>query len=65
MLGVAHECNESSWGQEDGMPDEPPKEAIVGLWYNDLVPKPNIKVVFAQMTLVLLMDCSQHPYGIP
>ena len=62
---VAHECNKSSWCQEDVTPDEPLKEAVVGLWYDDLVPKPNIKVVFVQMTLILLTDCSWHPYGIP
>ena len=47
------------------MPDKPLKEAIVGLWYNDSVPKPNIKVLFIQMTLILLTDRSRHPYGIP
>ena len=47
------------------MPDKPLKEAVMGLWYNDSVPKPNIKVVLNQMTLILLMDCLQHPYGIP
>ena len=42
----------------------PLKEAIVGLWYNAFVPKPNVKVVFIQTTLILFADCSQHPYGI-
>ena len=64
MLGVAHKCNKSSWGQEDIVPDEPLKEAVMGLWYNDLVPKPNIKVIFIQTTLILLTDCSRHPYGM-
>ena len=43
---VAHKHNESSRGQEDVAPDNPLKEAIVGLWYDASVPKPNIKVVF-------------------
>ena len=55
------------------MPDDPLKEAIVGLRYYASVPKPNIKVLFVQMTLflfvqttlILFMDCSLHPYGIP
>ena len=46
------------------MPDEPLKEAVVGLWYDDSVPKPNIKVIFVQMTLILLTDRSWDPYGI-
>ena len=62
---VAHKCNKSSWGQEDVAPDDPLKEAIRGLWYNGTVPKPNIKVVFVQMTLIFFTDRSQHPYGIP
>ena len=47
------------------MPDKPLKGAVVDLWYNDWVPKPNIKVVFIQTTLILLMDHLQYPYGIP
>ena len=47
------------------MPDDHLKEAVVGLWYNASVPKPNIKVIFIQTTLVLLADCLWHPYGIP
>ena len=62
---VARECDESSRGQEDIAPDDPLKEAVVGLWYNASVPKPNVKVVFVQTTLILLTDCSRHPYGIP
>ena len=62
---VAREHDESSQGQEDIVPDDPLKEAIVGLWYNASVPKPNVKVIFVQTTLILLTDCSQHPYGIP
>ena len=65
MLGVACEHNKSSQGQEDILPDESLKEAIMGIWYDDSVPKPNIKVVFIQTTLILLTDCSWHPYGIP
>ena len=62
---VARERSVSSWDQEDVMPDNPLKEAVVGLWYDALVPKPNVKVIFVQMSLILLMDCSRHPYGIP
>ena len=62
---VAHEHNESSWSQEDVAPDKPLEEAVVGLWYDASVPKPNIKVVFVQMTLILLVDLSWHPHGIP
>ena len=62
---VAHERDESSQGQEDIAPDDPLKEAVVGLWYNASVPKPNVKVVFFQTTLILFTDCSWHPYGIP
>ena len=62
---VARERNESSQGQEDVTPDDPLEEAIVGLWYNASVPKPNVKVVFVQMTLIFFTDCSWHPYGIP
>ena len=58
MLRVAQKHSESSWGQEDVVPDEPLKEAILGLWYDDSVLKPDIKVIFIQTTLVLLMDCS-------
>ena len=47
------------------MPDDPLKEAIVGLQYDALVPKPYIKVILIQTTLVLLTNHSQHPYGIP
>ena len=61
---VAHERSESSRGQEDVTPDDPLKEAVMGLWYNASVPKPNIKVVFVQTTLILIADCSRHPYGI-
>ena len=61
---VAREHNESSRGQEDIMPDNPLKEAVMGLWYNASVPKPNIKVVFVQMTLIFFTDRSRHPYGI-
>ena len=62
---VARERDEYSRGQEDIVPDDPLKEAVVGLWYNASVPKPNVKVIFVQTTLILLMDCSWHPYGIP
>ena len=62
---VARKRSTSSWDQEDVVPDNPLKGAVVGLWYNGSVPKPNIKVVFVQTTLILLMDCSRHPYGIP
>ena len=62
---VAHERSASSRDQEDVVPDNPLKEAVVGLWYDASVPKPNVKVVYIQMTLILLTDCSQHPYGIP
>ena len=62
---VACEHSTSSQDQEDVMPDNPLKEAVVGLWYNASVPKPNVKVVFVQTTLILLTDCSWHPYGIP
>ena len=62
---VACERDESSRGQEDITPDDPLKEAVVGLWYNASVPKPNVKVVFIQTTLILFTDCSRHPYGIP
>ena len=62
---VAHKRNKSSQGQEDVMPDDPLKEAVVGLWYDASVPKPNIKVVFIQMTLIFFADRLQHPYGIP
>ena len=62
---VAREHNESSWGQEDIVPDNPLKEAIVGLWYDASVPKPNIKVVLVQTTLIFFVDRSRHPYGIP
>ena len=44
------------------MPDNPLKEAIVGLWNYDMVPKPNIKVIHIQMTLPILTDGSQGPY---
>ena len=36
----------------------------MGLWYNDVVPKPNIKVIHIQMTLATLTDSSQDPYGV-
>ena len=62
---VAHERSTSSQDQEDVAPDNPLKEAVMGLWYDALVPKPNVKVVFIQTTLILLTDCSRHPYGIP
>ena len=62
---VAHEHNKSSQGQEDFVPDNPLEEAVVGLWYDASVPKPNIKVVFIQTTLIFFTDCSWHPYGIP
>ena len=62
---VARERDESSRGQEDVAPDNPLKEAVVGLWYNASVPKPNVKVVFVQTTLIFFTDCSWHPYGIP
>ena len=62
---VARKHSASSRDQEDVAPDNPLKEAVVGLWYNALVPKPNVKVVFVQTTLILLTDCWQHPYGIP
>ena len=62
---VARKHNESSWGQEDFAPDNPLKEAVVGLWYDSSVPKPNIKVIFVQMTLILFTDRSRHLYGIP
>ena len=62
---VAHKCDESSQIQEDVAPDDPLKEAVMGLWYDATVPKPNIKVVFVQTTLILFTDCSRHPYGIP
>ena len=62
---VAREHDESSRGQEDIAPDYPLKEAVMGLWYNASVPKPNVKVVFIQTALILLTDCSWHPYGIP
>ena len=62
---VARERSESSWDQEDVAPDNPLEEAIVGLWYDAPVPKPIIKVVFVQTTLILFVDCSQHPSGIP
>ena len=62
---VAHKHNESSQGQEDVVLDDPLKEATVGLWYDASVPKPNIKVVFVQMTLIFFADHSWHPYGIP
>ena len=61
---VAHERNKSSQGQEDITPDDPLKEAVVGLQYNASVPKPNIKVIFVQTTLIFFADRSQHPYGI-
>ena len=61
---VAHECSASSRDQEDVVPDNPLKEAVMGLWYDASVPKPNVKVVFIQTTLILLTDCSWHPYGI-
>ena len=63
MLRVSHKHSKYSRGQEDITPDEPLKEAVVGLWYDDLVPKPNIKVVFVQMTLILLTDHLRHPMG--
>ena len=47
------------------MPDNPLKEAVMGLRYDASVPKPNIKVVLVQMTLIFFTDCSRHPYGIP
>ena len=47
------------------MPDNPLKEAIMSLWYDASVPKPNIKVIFIQMTLIFFVDHSWHPYGIP
>ena len=62
---VARERSASSQDQEDVTPDNPLKEAVVGLWYDALVPKPNVKVIFVQTTLILLTDCLQHPYGIP
>ena len=70
---VACEHNESSRGQEDVAPDDSLKEAIVGLWYDASVPKPNIKVIFiqttliffVQTTLIFFVDHSRHPYGIP
>ena len=62
---VACEHNKSSQGQEDFAPDDPLKEAIVGLWYDASVHKPNIKVVFVQMTLIFFTDRLWHPYGIP
>ena len=62
---VAHKRDKSSRGQEVIAPDDPLKEAVVGLWYNASVPKPNVKVIFVQTTLILLTDCSWHPYGIP
>ena len=62
---MAHKHNESSWSQEDITPDKHLKEAVVGLWNDAPVPKPNIKVVFVQTTLILLVDRSQYPYGIP
>ena len=65
MLVVACKHNKPSQGQEDFTPDDPLNEAIMGLWYNASVPKPNINVVFVQMTLILFTDRSQHPYGIP
>ena len=37
----------------------------MGLWYDDMVPKPNIKVIHIQMTLAILMDGSWDPYGVP
>ena len=61
---VARKRSASSLDQEDVMPDDPLKEAIMGLWYDASVPKPNVKVVFVQTTLILLTDCSWHPYGI-
>ena len=61
---VARKRSASSPDQEDVAPDNPLKEAVVGLWYDALVPKPNIKVVFVQSTLILLTDCLWHPYGI-
>ena len=62
---VAREHSTSSRDQEDVMPDDPLQEAVMGLWYDTSVPKPNVKVVFVQTTLVLLVDRSQHPYRIP
>ena len=62
---VACKRSASSRDQEDVTPDNPLKEAVVGLWYDASVPKPNVKVIFVQTTLILLTDCSQHPYGIP
>jgi len=56
LLGIAGECCESSQGQEDIVPHEPLKEAVVGLWYDDAIPKPNIKVIHIQMTLAILTD---------
>ena len=64
MPGVARKHNKSSQGQEDVLPDEPLKEAIMGLWYDDSVPKPNIKVIFIQTTLILFTGHSWHPCGI-
>ena len=65
MLRVAYKHNKSSWGQGDIVSDKPLKETVMGLWYNDSVPKPNIKVIIIQTTLILLMVRLWHPYGIP
>ena len=46
------------------MPDNPLKEAIMGLWNYDTVPKPNVKVIQVQMTLPILTDGSQSPYWV-
>ena len=64
MLNVANKCCEPSQGQEDVMPDDPLKEAIVGLQNYDTVPKPNIKVIQVQMTLPILTDGSWSPYQV-
>ena len=47
------------------MPDDPLKEAIMGLWNYDAVPKPNVKVIHIQMTLPILMDGLRSPYQVP
>ena len=64
MFDIANECHEPSWGQEDITPDDPLKEAIMGLWNYDMVPKPNVKVIQVQMTLPTLMDGLQSPYQV-
>ena len=46
MLDIASEHCKPSWGQEDVVPHEPLEEAIMCLWYNDTVPKSDIKVIY-------------------